>query len=264
MNTLNAAIAAKKTILVKQTTVAGEPKKNMSLAEARSKLFSSVVSSVLNKSHDHVKTVPINAPVPNKGQNMPLTSPSYVIEKNDTIRLQVINRKTQPKPQQLQQTTASTTIPSSTVQPYQKEKSVPLLLPFPSGQITIKSSRTSERPLSDADKQRLHKAMMKNKVVLNEMLPNRGRPITQSVDGSGSDDAKAKFVPKKACVELPAPLVAGAPATSNLKQLEQHYNRIQSTLGVGHMPKEVSAALIEFKQWVRIRNSIRIDHDAFR
>lgn len=185
---------------------------------------------------------------------MPLVSPSYVIEKKGVpLRLQIINRKSQPKPAQQQTQTSSTTIPSSTVQPYQKEKSVPLLLPFPSGQITIKSNRASERPLSDADKQRLHMAMVKNKVVLNEMLPKRGRPVTQSVDGS-SDDAKAKTVPKMACSELPAPLLAGAPATTNLKQLEQHYNRIQSTLGVGHMPKEVSAALIEFKQWVRIRN----------
>lgn len=270
MSAANAAIAVKKPILVKQTAVLSEPKKNMSLAEARSKLFSSVVSSAMNKSHDHMKTVPINAATANKAQNMPLTSPSYVIEKNETIRLQIVNRKPQQHQMMATVSTATTTIPASSLQSNQKDISAPLLLPFPSGQITIKSNRAPEQPLTsianiksnEATAQRL--AIVKTKMGLasNELLAKRCRPITQSVEGSGSDDVRAKCVPKKTFLELPAPLLAGAPTTSNWKQLEQHYNKIQSTIGVGHMPKEVSAALQEFKQWVRkkIRNSIRINH----
>lgn len=268
----NATIVAKKPILVKQAAVTGEPpKKNMTLAEARSKLFSSVMSSAFNKSHDHVKTLPINATVVNKGQNMPLTSPSYLIEKNETIRLQIVNRKPQslPVPQQQQQqqqmtttvsTASTTTILTSSMQANQKERSVPFLLPFPSGQITIKSNRPSEQPLTtiantkstEANAQRLAMVKAKMGLVPNELLPKRGRPIIQPAESSSSDDTKAKFVPKKPSVELPATLMAGVPGTSNWKLLEQHYNKIQSTIGVGHMPKEVSAALQEFKQWVRI------------
>lgn len=254
MNTVNATIVAKNPILMKQTTVTGEPKKNMSLAEARSKLFSSVVSSALNKSHDHVKTVPINATTVNKGQNIPLTSASYIIEKNETIRLQIVNRK--PQQMTTSVSTASTTIPSTMVQSSQKDqKSLPLLLPFPSGQITIKSNRPSEKSLTPAqvinDANAKNVAMVKARIGLvpSELLPKRGRPM---IDGSSVDDAKPKFVQKKTFLELPAPtLLAVAPTTSNWKQLEQHYNKIQSTLGVGHMPKEVSAALQEFKKWVR-------------
>lgn len=259
MNTANATIVAKNTILMKQTTVTGEPKKNMSLAEARSKLFSSVVSSALNKSHDHVKTVPINATTVNKGQNIPLTSASYIIEKNETIRLQIVNRK--PQQMTTSVSTASTTIPSSMVQSSQNnQKSLPLLLPFPSGQITIKSNRPSEKSLTPAqvinDANAKNVAMVKARIGLvpNELLPKRSRPMAQTVDSCSIDDASTtKFVQKKTCLELPAPtLLAGGPTTSNWKQLEQHYNKIQSTLGVGHMPKEVSAALQEFKKWVRI------------
>lgn len=258
---------------MKQTTVSVEPKKNMSLAEARSKLFSSVVSSAFNKSHDHVKTVPISASTANKGTNMPLTSPSYLIEKNETIRLQIVNRKTQQPPPPQQQMTTSASMASSSVPSSHKEKSLPLLLPFPPGQITIKSNRAPEQPLTaipnmkstEANAQRL--AMVKAKIGLvpNDLLPKRGRPVSQPVDAiGGGDEAKAKFVPKKTFLELPAPILTGAPTSSNWKQLEQHYNRIQSTMGVGHMPKEVSAALQEFKQWVRIRNSIRINHETSR
>lgn len=264
MSATNAAIVAKKPILVKQTAVTGEPKKNMSLAEARSKLFSSVMSSTFNKSHDHVKTVPINLSTANKGQSMPLTSPSYVIEKNETIRLQIVNRK--PALQLQQQTTTSVatapgTVPIPSTQTNQKDYSLPLLLPFPPGQITIKSNRSSEQPLTpiantkstEASAHRMAIVKAKMSIAPNDVVPKRSRPVTQAAEGCviGSDDVKPKIVPKKFVPEPPATL-GGAPIPSNWKQLEQHFNKVQSTLGVGHMPKELSAALQEFKQWVRI------------
>lgn len=255
MEATNTTIVAKNPILVAK---AGEPKRNMSLAEARSKLFSSVISSALNKSHDHAKPVPINVSInANKGPNsMPLTSPSYVIEKNEMIRLQIVNRQQQQQlqaPQMKKPVPAITaSIPPSLV-PKQKEKAVPLLLPFPPGQITIKSNRppeqtkpstTSNIKSIDMTTQRTALAKARLGLVPIDTMPKRGRPISL-----GDDDSKPKLV-SKVFLELPAPML-------------QHYNGMQSTLGYNYMPKEVSASLQEFKQWVRIRNEIRINQSRY-
>lgn len=268
MEATNTTIVAKNPILVAKT---GEPKRNMSLAEARSKLFTSVISSALNKSHDHVKSVPINASInANKGPNsMPLVSPSYVIEKNETIRLQIVNRQQQLQAPQMKKSVPAITasIPPSLVSK-QKEKAVPLLLPFPPGQITIKSNRTPEQTppttsnikATDINAQRTALAKARLGLVPIDTMPKRGRPMISPADGN--DDSKPKFVSQKVFLELPAPILPGASAADR-RQLEQHYNGIQSTLGYNHMPKEVSASLQEFKQWVRIRNAIRINQSRY-
>lgn len=276
MNAKNTAkpITLVQPILVKPAVMSGDVKKPMSLTEARNKLFSSVVSNALNKSHDHVKTVAINAAAANKERHIPTAPPPYVTDKNELICLQIVKRKNQQPQVPLTTATSTatsltTTNTSSSAQSNRKEKSVPLLLPFSPGQLTIKSNRTSELMTisniksNEATAQRLKIVKPNVGIVSTDFLPKRARTLTNidsksssSID-SGGDDSKVKVVPKKTFLDLNAAHVAVS-STQNRKQLEQHFNKIQSTLGVGHMPKEVSSALNEFKQWVRI--TINIDN----
>lgn len=271
-NVANTKIVARKKVPIVLTPI-------FNVEESR-KVFSSAVSNALSKVHDQVKAVPIGPAATNKNKIIPLAKSHLDIV--EPLRIQLANpypnpqHKSQQPPQQatVSASTASAAIVTPPVQSNPKEKIIPLLLPFPSGQITIRTSRPSEHAVNSipsikqSDTIAPHVTAVRTKVmtVPSERLSSRDSPLTVTLEGSGNSsgsDDTAKNLPKEVLSEIGAPVPTGS---NSWKQLEKQYSRVQSTLGVNHMPKELSTALKEFKQWVRmcahavqcIRHPIRI------
>lgn len=259
INVANTKIVARKKIPIVMTPI-------FNVEESR-KVFSSAVSNALSKVHDQVKAVPIGPAATNKNKIIPLAKSHFVDTIVEPFRLQLANpypnpqHKSQQPPQQatVSASTASAAIVTPAVQSNPKEKIIPLLLPFPSGQITIRTSRPSEHAVNSIPSIKQsetiapHVTAARTKVVTvpSERLSSRDSPLSLTLEGSGNSsgsDDTAKNVPKEVLSEIGAAVPAGS---SSWKQLEKQYSRVQSTLGVNHMPKELSTALKEFKQWVR-------------